>query len=68
MSYNGLLSVKVKIMPEIGKSVEIDDVVWQAWLTKNSAQNRLRYVRRLKAMALLGVVLIVSALLWRFIG
>jgi type VI protein secretion system component VasF len=49
-------------------SQQIEESVWQAWLKKSEMQDRLRYERRLKALALLAVFLVVSALLWKFIG
>jgi hypothetical protein len=49
-------------------SQQIDDGAWQAWLKKSEMQDRLRYERRLKALALLAVFFVVSALLWKFIG
>ena len=49
-------------------SQQVDEGVWQAWLKKSEMQDRLRYERRLKALALLAVFLVVSALLWKFIG
>jgi hypothetical protein len=54
-------------MTQTGKNPEIDEAVWHAWLKKNNAQDGFRYERRLKVMALVGVFVIVSALLWRFV-
>jgi hypothetical protein len=50
------------------KSPQIDEGAWQGWLKKNKVQDRLRYERRVKALLLLIVFLLVSALLWKFIG
>jgi len=55
-------------MLETDKKSEIDDAVWLAWLNKNKAQDRFRYERRLRVMALAAVFVTVSALLWRFVG
>ena len=55
-------------MSQIGKNLEIDEAIWKAWLEKNKAQDRFRYERRLKVMALAAVFIVVSALLWRFVG
>jgi hypothetical protein len=66
-SYNGLDLVKDEFMlPD--KNPQIDEAVWQAWLKKNKAQDRFRYERRLRVMALVAVFGAVSALLWKFVG
>ena len=57
-----------KCMSETDKNSQIDDAVWLAWLNKNKAQDRFRYERRLRVMALAAVFVTVSALLWRFVG
>jgi len=49
-------------------SPQLDEAVWQAWLKKNKAQDQVRYEKRLKALALVAVFLIVSVLLWKFVG
>ena len=69
MSYNGLRLVKDRftLQPE-QNSPQIDEAVWQAWLKKNKEQDAFRYERRLRVMALVAVFLMLSALLWRFIG
>jgi hypothetical protein len=51
-------------MSERGKNVELDEVVWQAWLEKNRALDRLRFRRRLKVAAIVMLCLIASAMLW----
>ena len=55
-------------MSQTDKHSEIDEATWQAWLKKNKAQDRFRYERRLRVMALVAVFVIVSAVLWRFVG
>jgi hypothetical protein len=55
-------------MLQAEKNSQIDEGVWQAWLKKNEAQDRIRYKRRVKITALVAVFVTVSALLWRFIG
>ena len=55
-------------MLQTGKNSEIDEAIWNAWLEKNKSQDRFRYERRLRVMALAAVFVAVSALLWRFIG
>ena len=65
--YNGLDLVKDEFMlPD--KNPQIDEAVWQAWLQKNKAQDRFRYERRLRIIALMAVFIMVSGLLWRFAG
>jgi hypothetical protein len=55
-------------MPQAGENSEIDEAVRHAWLKKNKAQDRFRYDRRLRVMALIAVFVTVSALMWKFIG
>jgi len=50
------------------KNSQIDEAVWQDWLKKNKIQDRFRYERRLRVMALVAVFVMVSALLWKFVG
>ena len=49
------------------KDSQIDEAVWQAWLNKNRVQDRIRYERRLRVLALVAVFATVSVLLWRFV-
>jgi len=55
-------------MLQADKNPEIDEAVWQAWLKKNKAQDRFRYERRLRVLALVAVFVAVSAILWKLIG
>ena len=55
-------------MSQTGKNSEIDEAIWNAWLEKNKAQDRFRYERRLRVIALTAVFIMVSGLLWRFVG
>jgi len=48
------------------KNSQIDEAVWQAWLEKNKAQDRFRYERRLRVMALVAVFVTLITLLWEF--
>jgi hypothetical protein len=48
------------------KDPQIDEAVWQAWLEKNKAQDRFRYERRLRVMALVAVFVTLITLLWKF--
>jgi hypothetical protein len=49
------------------KNPQIDDAVWQAWVKKNKAQDKLRFARRLRIVGVAAVFLTLSALLWRFL-
>ncbi|HLH29865.1 MAG TPA: hypothetical protein VKY31_01595 [Terriglobia bacterium] len=55
-------------MLETGKNPEIDEAAWTAWLKKNKSQDRFRYERRLRVISLMAVFVVVSALLWKFVG
>ena len=63
--YSTLVVVKTQFMLQADTNPQIDEVVWQAWVEKNRAQDKFRFVRRLRAMGLVTVFLMVSALLWR---
>jgi hypothetical protein len=66
---NGLYLVKDEFTLQSDKNPQdIDEAVWQAWLEKNNAQDRFRYERRLRVLAVGAALLTVSALLWRFAG
>jgi len=47
---------------------QIDEALWQAWVEKNKAQDKLRFARRLRIVGVAAVFLMLSALLWRFLG
>ena len=66
--YTRLVLVKTKFMLQADKNPQIDEAVWQAWVVKNEAQDKLRFARRLRVVGLVTVFLTVSALLWRFTG
>jgi hypothetical protein len=55
-------------MSQTDKNSQSDEATWQAWLKKNKAQDRFRYERRLRVMSLVAVFVIVSGLLWKFVG
>jgi hypothetical protein len=55
-------------MSQTAKNSEIDEDIWKAWLEKNKAQDRFRYERRLRIIALMAVFIVVTALLLRFVG
>jgi hypothetical protein len=46
---------------------ELDERVWQAWIKKNEAQDKVRFARRVKVIAILTAFLALSVLLWRLI-
>ena len=69
--YTGLVLVKRRFddfMLQADKNPQIDEAVWQAWLESNKAQDKFKFARRLKIIALVMVFLAVGALLWRFTG
>jgi hypothetical protein len=45
---------------------ELDEEVWQAWMRKNEALDRIRYARRVRLLTLIAAIAGVAALLWRF--
>ena len=47
------------------KNLEIDERVWQAWIQKNAAQDKVRFARRVKRIGIASVFLALSALLWK---
>ena len=56
-------------MVETGKSAELSEAVWQAWIKKNSAQDRFRFERRLKVMGgFVAVFGLLAVLLWKLTG
>jgi hypothetical protein len=55
-------------MVETGKSAELSEAVWQAWIKKNKAQDRFRFERRLRVMVFVAVPGLVVVLLWKLIG
>jgi hypothetical protein len=55
-------------MVETGKSAELSEAVWQAWISKNKAQDRFRFERRLKVMGFVAVFGLLAVLLWKLTG
>ena len=53
---------------ETGRSIEISEAVWQTWIDKNKAQDTFRFNRRLRAMGLMAVLVLVALLLWKLAG
>ena len=60
--------VKDESISQPDKNPQIDEAVWQAWLEKNKIQDRFRYERRLRVMALVAVFVTLLALLWKFVA
>jgi hypothetical protein len=52
-------------MLQITENPQIDERVWQAWIQKNNAREKIRFARRLRVLGLVTVFLAVSALLWK---
>jgi hypothetical protein len=50
------------------KKSQTDEAAWQDWLAKNKAQDRFRYKRRLRVMALVAVFVTLIALLWKLVA
>ena len=49
------------------KSPELDERVWQAWIKKNAAQDRARFVQRVRVLGIVTAFLGLIALLWRLV-
>ena len=52
-------------MVQTDKNLEIDERVWQGWIEKNAAQDKVRFARRVKRIGIASVFLALSALLWK---
>jgi hypothetical protein len=65
---NGFFVRTDKSSEQIDKPQQVDEAVWQAWLKKNRARDRVTFERRLTIWALVMVFLTVSMLLWKFVG
>ena len=46
---------------------EFDEKVWQAWLKKNEAQDRIRFAKRKRIGGIAVALAILVPLLWRFL-
>jgi len=51
-------------MLQTDKSPELDERVWQAWIKKNAAQDKVRFARRVKVLGMATAFLGLIALLW----
>ena len=52
-------------MLQTDKNPELDERVWQTWIKKNEAQDKVRFARRLRITGLVTAFLALSALLWK---
>ena len=53
-------------MSEIDKNPQLDEHLWQAWIQKNEARDRVRFARGVRIVVIAAVIAL-SALLWRLI-
>ena len=51
-------------MLQTDKNHQVDERIWQAWIRKNDARDKLRQARRLRVIGVLIVLLAVIALSW----
>jgi len=54
-------------MLQTGNNPELDESVWQAWIKKNAAQDKVRFARRVRVIGFVTAIVAVSALLWRLV-
>ena len=52
-------------MSQTDQNTQIDERIWQAWIQKNAAQDKVRFARRVKVIGIAMVFVALSALLWR---
>ena len=50
------------------ESLQLDESVWQVWLSNNRAKDKLRFAKRLRILSLAAVFLSVGTLVWRLTG
>jgi hypothetical protein len=53
-------------MRQTDQGKQVDEAVWRAWLKKNKAQDKFRFMRRLRVTRYVVVFFLVGVLLWRF--
>jgi hypothetical protein len=51
-------------MSKIDNNPQLDELIWQAWIQKNAAQDQARFWRRIKVIGLVSLCLALSALLF----
>jgi hypothetical protein len=61
--YTGLTGVK--LMPQENETPQLDEAVWQAWLEKNKAEEKLGFVRRRRMAGFVMLFLTAGVLIWR---
>jgi len=52
-------------MLQTDKNPELDERIWQDWIKKNEAQDKVRFARRVRVIGLVTAFLALSALLWK---
>ena len=57
--------VNKETLLQTDKNPELDERVWQAWLAKNAAQDKVRFARRVRIIGFVAVALVLCGLLWR---
>ena len=53
-------------MPQENETPQLDEAVWQAWLEKNKAEEKLASVRRWRVAGFVMLFLTAGVLLWRW--
>jgi hypothetical protein len=66
LDYTATSKVTTMIMEPKKDEPRLDEEVWQAWIKKNEGQDRLRFARRMRVLALVIAIGGLAALLWRF--
>jgi len=59
------MTVNKDTVMQTAKEPELDERVWQAWLAKNAAQDKVRFSRRVRVIGFAAVALVFFGLLWR---
>ena len=47
---------------------QLDEAVWDAWVKKNEAKDKISFARRKKALGIVLIIVVVALLVWRFTG
>ena len=64
LNYNKPVLVKPNSMSKTDDNPQLDERIWQAWIQKNSAQDQVRFRRRVKVIGLVSLCLALSAMLF----
>ena len=54
-------------MSKDGRDPELTEAAWQAWLTKNEAQDKLALERRIRVMGFAALLVMAGVVLWNLI-